>query len=187
MTRVAQTQQAAKSDRPAAVYRYWSDSGELLYVGSAYDPSERAKTHKSKEWWASVARRTDEWHDNRQAAYAAETEAIAAESPAANKISGPGTVALPAPKVRSQVRLISPDEAEEIFAQLEGERPEVRFRACTFLMECLDYTAQVVRRQTVRDLRARGMAYRQIAKELGISFGRVRQILAEEVPPPAAE
>ena len=29
------------------------------------------------------------------------------------------------------------------------------------------------------------MTYRQIAAELGISFGRVRQILAEELEPPS--
>ncbi|MGW9437960.1 sigma factor-like helix-turn-helix DNA-binding protein [Streptomyces sp. NPDC055607] len=185
MTQAAQTSQATEPDRPAAVYRYWSGAGELLYVGSAYDPKTRAKTHKGKEWWPLVASRTDEWHASRQAAYAAETKAIETESPTANKISGPGAVVLPAPKMRAQLRMVTPEEADTVLAALKSERPEVRFKECSYLLECLDYTTQMVRRQTVRKLRSQDMTYRQIAKELDISFGRVRQILAEDTTPAA--
>jgi hypothetical protein len=31
--------------RSAAGYRLWVEDGTLLYVGSAYDPAERAKAH----------------------------------------------------------------------------------------------------------------------------------------------
>jgi DNA-directed RNA polymerase specialized sigma24 family protein len=37
------------------------------------------------------------------------------------------------------------------------------------------------RQEAAREMSANGMTYRQIAKEMGISFGRVRQILAEDL------
>lgn len=43
------------------------------------------------------------------------------------------------------------------------------------------------RQQAVRQMHESGMTYRQIATELDISFGRVRQILAEELDPPSEE
>lgn len=43
------------------------------------------------------------------------------------------------------------------------------------------------RQQAVRRMSQSGMTYRQIAAELNISFGRVRQILAEELEPPSEE
>jgi DNA-directed RNA polymerase specialized sigma24 family protein len=43
------------------------------------------------------------------------------------------------------------------------------------------------RQQAVRRMHESGMTYRQIAAELEISFGRVRQILAEELEPPSEE
>ncbi|WP_406501552.1 GIY-YIG nuclease family protein [Streptomyces sp. NBC_01590] len=73
--------------RRAAVYRLFAADGALLYVGSAYDPEERAKAHRRKDWWPLVARRTDEWHASRDDAYAAEERAIVAEDPAHN-VSG---------------------------------------------------------------------------------------------------
>ncbi|NUR04230.1 MAG: helix-turn-helix domain-containing protein [Streptomyces sp.] len=36
------------------------------------------------------------------------------------------------------------------------------------------------RREAVQEMSDGGMTYRQIAKEMGISYGRVRQILAED-------
>ncbi|MFK0140685.1 helix-turn-helix domain-containing protein [Streptomyces murinus] len=36
------------------------------------------------------------------------------------------------------------------------------------------------RREAVQEMSDGGMTYREIAKEMGISYGRVRQILAEE-------
>ncbi|MGA4941756.1 helix-turn-helix domain-containing protein [Streptomyces cinereoruber] len=41
------------------------------------------------------------------------------------------------------------------------------------------------RQQAVREMHDGGMTYRQIAKELDISFGRVRQILSEDTTPAA--
>lgn len=70
--------------RPAAVYRLYDAGGTLLYVGSAYDPEHRCKSHHKKPWWPQVARRVDEWHKGRDGAFAAEARAIAAELPRRN-------------------------------------------------------------------------------------------------------
>ena len=73
------------------MYRLYDAGGTLLYVGSAYDPEERCKSHRRTPWWPQVARRTEEWFNHRNAAYAAEMRAIAAERPLHNAM-GPGYV-----------------------------------------------------------------------------------------------
>ncbi|MFC8885850.1 hypothetical protein ACFT54_09845 [Streptomyces cinereoruber] len=80
---------AGTGEQPAAVYRLWAEDGSLLYIGSAYNPEGRCKGHQSKPWWPLVASRTDEWHATREAAYAAEREAIPRESPAHNVFGTP--------------------------------------------------------------------------------------------------
>lgn len=76
--------------RRAAVYRLYSSDGELLYIGSAYDPETRCKRHRNKPWWPQVARRTEEWFEHRLTAYDAETKAIAADRPKHNVAGTPG-------------------------------------------------------------------------------------------------
>lgn len=71
---------------PAFVYRLWDAEGNLLYIGSAYDPDHRCKEHRKKPWWAEVASRTDELHPARGTAYVEEMKAIAAESPKYNRM-----------------------------------------------------------------------------------------------------
>ncbi|MFJ6014513.1 hypothetical protein [Streptomyces sp. NPDC092952] len=71
--------------RPAAVYRLRDADGNLLYIGSAYDPGHRCRAHRSESWWPDVASRTDEWHESRGYAYAAELDAIVAEEPQRNR------------------------------------------------------------------------------------------------------
>jgi predicted GIY-YIG superfamily endonuclease len=74
---------------PAAVYRLWDADGNLLYIGSAYDPDERCKEHRKKPWWPEVARRTEEWCSNRGSAYKAELAAIAVEKSKYNAMGTP--------------------------------------------------------------------------------------------------
>ncbi|MGW1497553.1 GIY-YIG nuclease family protein [Streptomyces mirabilis] len=75
---------------PAAVYRLWDAEGNLLYIGSSYDPEERCKEHRKKPWWPEVARRSDEWHSNRGTAYKEELKAIAVERSKYNRMGTPG-------------------------------------------------------------------------------------------------
>ncbi|MFE2712260.1 GIY-YIG nuclease family protein [Streptomyces mirabilis] len=74
---------------PAAVYRLWDADGNLLYIGSAYDPDQRCKEHRKKPWWPEVARRTEEWCSNRGSAYKVELEAIAVERSKYNAMGTP--------------------------------------------------------------------------------------------------
>ncbi|WP_371097145.1 hypothetical protein [Streptomyces sanglieri] len=73
-----------EAPRPAAVYRLWGINGDLLYIGSSYDPQRRYQEHRDKPWWPQVARRTEEWQESRANAYRAELKAIAAENPQHN-------------------------------------------------------------------------------------------------------
>lgn len=75
--------------RRAAVYRLYDASGALLYIGSAYDPSQRYRSHRSKPWWGQVARRAEDWHPNRAAAFAAEAALIETEQPRFNSVGTP--------------------------------------------------------------------------------------------------
>lgn len=74
-----------KPEGRAAVYRLFAADGELLYIGCSNNPDSRCKAHRHrKPWWREVAKRTDEWYETRDAADAAETDAIKAEKPKYN-------------------------------------------------------------------------------------------------------
>jgi DNA-directed RNA polymerase specialized sigma24 family protein len=168
----------SKPGRPAAVYRLYAADGALLYIGSAYDPKERSKKHREKPWWPQVARREDEWHPSREAAYVAETEAIEEARPPGNRISGPGAVATPAPKPKAAATpLFVLAELDAYFDQLEAEPPAIRFRKLTELMEAMEKAVAARRKAIFEELRADGMTYREIGQAVGLSFARVRQIL----------
>jgi DNA-directed RNA polymerase specialized sigma24 family protein len=86
------------------------------------------------------------------------------------------------------------DRAEEvqrvldaIDALTEGEPPEARAKRLTELLKSVGEKVRVERRQAVLEMQARGMTYRQIADASGISFGRVRQIIADDPEPPSPE
>jgi predicted GIY-YIG superfamily endonuclease len=70
---------------PTAVYRFYDKQGALLYVGATRGPQARWRQHASKRaWWPDVARKTIRWYQAKDAALAAEKEAIRAECPRYN-------------------------------------------------------------------------------------------------------
>lgn len=72
-------------DRPHSVYRCFSASGELLYVGCAINTIKRAHEHEcSSSWFAEVARIDVAHFTNRRDALGAERDAIASERPKYN-------------------------------------------------------------------------------------------------------
>jgi hypothetical protein len=172
--------QQTTDSRRAAVYRLYDAEGTLLYIGSAYNPKERAKKHRDKPWWPQVSRQEDEWHPSREAAYVAETAAIEAAQPLGNKISGPGAVAAPAPKTAAALPLFVLAEIDAYFDQVAAEPPAVRFRKLTQLMEALEKELSARRQAILRELHTGGMTYREIGVEVGLSFARVRQIVTAE-------
>lgn len=86
--------------RPHALYRFYSRTGKLLYVGLTADPPTRFREHSAvKPWWTAVARITLEMHPDRASVAAAELKVIRTEHPLHN-IAGKRprtTQRLPAP------------------------------------------------------------------------------------------
>ncbi|MDT6983727.1 sigma factor-like helix-turn-helix DNA-binding protein [Streptomyces lusitanus] len=72
---------------------------------------------------------------------------------------------------------------DAIDALAANEPPASRARQLTELLGEVQARVRQERKQAVREMHDSGLTYRQIAAELGISFGRVRQILAEDTEP----
>lgn len=79
------------------------------------------------------------------------------------------------------------DRAEEVQRVLDAidalaanEPPASRAKQLVELLDEVQVRVRRERQAAVREMHQGGMTYRQIAAELDISFGRVRQILAEE-------
>src|ERR1035441_2240405 len=67
---------SSDSVQPTALYRLYSDSDQLLYIGITRSPEWRWYKHASHSpWWPQVQRREIAWHDSRPEARAAEIEA----------------------------------------------------------------------------------------------------------------
>jgi len=69
-----------------AVYRCYSDSGQLLYVGETGDLGKRLADHASKLWFVQVRGITLEWYADELEALKAERRAIHVEHPKHNKV-----------------------------------------------------------------------------------------------------
>jgi len=70
-----------------ALYRFYGDTGQLLYIGITNDPGRRFSQHSAtKTWWRAVRGISLDWHSSRQDALAAETRAIEVERPLMNVV-----------------------------------------------------------------------------------------------------
>ena len=67
-----------------AVYRCYSDQGQLLYVGETGDLGKRLADHASKLWFVQVRGITLEWYADELEALKAERRAIHVEHPKYN-------------------------------------------------------------------------------------------------------
>lgn len=67
-----------------AVYRCFSDAGELLYVGETGELGKRLAAHAQKAWFLQVRGITLEWHIDELDALNAERRAIHVEHPRYN-------------------------------------------------------------------------------------------------------
>jgi hypothetical protein len=80
-----QTQPNQSKENVVALYRHFDSDGVLLYVGIAVDPTNRLKQHLNVSHWRdSIVRVEIERHPTREAALAAELEAIRTEKPLHN-------------------------------------------------------------------------------------------------------
>ena len=76
-----------KKEKPTALYRAYSATDELLYVGVSISVMARLSQHKSSaDWFDGTSRIDVEWHPTRQKALAAEMQAIKTEHPIYNKM-----------------------------------------------------------------------------------------------------
>lgn len=76
-------------NRRTCVYRAYDADERLLYVGISMNLDGRLSKHRSSAWWPLVEEITIQWFDGREAAKAAEREAILNESPIYN-LTRPG-------------------------------------------------------------------------------------------------
>lgn len=78
-----------RTSKTHALYRFYSATGQLLYVGITNNPGVRFQQHQQgKQWWHEVSGISVERCPSREDALAAETRAIAVEHPLYN-LSGP--------------------------------------------------------------------------------------------------
>lgn len=76
---------ARSDDTETYLYRLWSSSGDLLYIGVTVDLARRMTQHrKVQPWWDDVAMCGIQVLPTRSAAFAAEATAVATESPRHN-------------------------------------------------------------------------------------------------------
>jgi GIY-YIG catalytic domain len=73
-----------------ALYRLFTDDGNLLYVGISADFGQRWKDHvASKSWWREIRYMTIVWYADEETALQAERYAIADEMPQHNDAGNP--------------------------------------------------------------------------------------------------
>lgn len=73
-----------------AVYRFYNDTGALLYIGIAGSPKARFAQHaETKRWWWEVATWLIDWYGSREEAAAVEAFGIVQENPAYNIAGAP--------------------------------------------------------------------------------------------------
>ncbi|MFD0774384.1 helix-turn-helix domain-containing protein [Streptomonospora algeriensis] len=70
---------------------------------------------------------------------------------------------------------------EAIDAETEGKPPAERVRLRNAVAEAAAAERRRRNQEDVREMHESGMTYREIASAIGVSFGRVRQILTEEL------
>lgn len=79
------TDRSPKTESTHVLYRFYSSTGQLLYVGITHNPSGRFQKHQQlKDWWHEVAGIALETYLTREDALAAERRAIEVENPQYN-------------------------------------------------------------------------------------------------------
>ncbi|ABD58284.1 G-I-Y Y-I-G endonuclease [Mycobacterium phage Martik] len=123
------------------LYRFYSATGQLLYVGITMNPPQRFKAHRdSKDWWSEVAGISIENYNTREELENAERRAIQVEHPLHNVvrakpkvIQDPFAESDPKPQPEhplpdSLTDLFSPEPTGHVFGGLFGRSNVVRDR-----------------------------------------------------------
>lgn len=94
--KVGQQIPVSSSEVRVALYRLFSKSGELLYIGITTDLDRRFCQHgTTKRWWGDVERKSILWLSSWAEAVAMESRLIRAESPKYNVRPGGNWVTVP--------------------------------------------------------------------------------------------
>lgn len=104
------------------LYRFYTKTGQLLYVGITMDPANRFKSHRGhKLWWSDVAGITLEHYETRTELANAERRAIQVEHPLHNVVRAkprPQPITQPKP----QPPLVEPSSPAALFSMSPQER-----------------------------------------------------------------
>lgn len=174
---------------PVVLYRLFGQSGELLYVGITGNPKGRLAVHAAeKPWWKEVdlARTRFETLNSRTEAERAEVGAIRAENPKYNIADHPGKRAEMAARAREvalasmaarrgedRESLADIDDIEQITDPAERARQAgQRLSAIPSWQERL----RKIRQAAVVEMKAKGMSYADIGRELDLHRNRAQQI-----------
>lgn len=106
-------------DRRCALYRHYSSSGDLLYVGISNNVHVRTKQHMEGSHWADeIARIEVDFHPDRPTASTAEAKAVRELNPKYNRVrfASPG---VPKPSVGEDI-------PQQIIVKVEHHNVEVK-------------------------------------------------------------
>ena len=97
------------------LYRFYSATGQLLYVGITMNPAQRFRSHRdTKTWWGDVAGISIENYDTREDLENAERRAIQVEHPLHNIVRA---------KPKPEPQPAQPPTEEPSLANLFGPAP----------------------------------------------------------------
>lgn len=143
---------------PFVVYRHFSQSGELLYVGASVKPFRRLESHNYSSWADKISTVTLEKFATEDEMWAAEIRIIKDEVPTYNRVGNPV-------HYKRQVELaanITPkNKGGEILKQLLLDENELDIMAIKFKFRCSsDDVMAFVRGDKVPKKRIRTDAWR---------------------------
>lgn len=112
-----------------ALYRFYGDTGQLLYVGITGDPARRFGQHATtKAWWESVRGISIDWYTSRQDVEAAERRAIEIERPLMN-LQRPAIRTVP-PRCGHCVACVHEDGECHVYGDPDGDFHPGPCRVC---------------------------------------------------------
>lgn len=136
-----------------ALYRFYDESGVLLYVGITANIGSRFKQHSAeKPWWTEVDRITLEHHPDRPTVLEAERRAIQAEAPRHNIAHNRGRVLTPIAPRPLTVETMTPEQFAgwmlDRHPRVHGPWPKPEVKFCFVCGEELIPPVGVVRRKS---------------------------------------
>lgn len=112
------------SNKTHVLYRFYSATGQLLYVGITMNPPQRFKSHRdSKEWWPTVSGITVENYSSRDELAQAERRAIQVEHPLHNVVHAKAT---PAIRAANPAPVDPSAPVNDVVAELFSPSPPLR-------------------------------------------------------------